>query len=137
MTTSKVPYDTRSRSKDDFEHVLQIMDIGLNTELERALQTERIDSIRHVLRMEDDFLTNLEYDKGDVKLPVPRYQITSLRLFIEYCKYRKRAGDPIEDYQSLTKRELDLFNLDAPVTVTAPIPGSSTYPPATSHPAMK
>jgi hypothetical protein len=87
--------------------------------------------------MEDDFLTNLEYNKGDVKLLVPRYQITSLRLFIEYCKYRKRANDPIEDFQLLTKRELDLFNLDAPVTVTSPIPGSSTYPPATSHPAMK
>ena len=86
--------------------------------------------------MEDNFLSSLEYNKGDIQLPVPRYQITSLRLFIEYCKYRKRAGDPIEDYQLLTKHELDLFNLDAPVTVTSPIPGSSTYPPTTSDPAM-
>ena len=98
MTTSSAPFDTRSRNIDNFKHVLQILDIGLNSELERALQTECIDSIRHILRMEDNFLSSFEYNKGDIQLPVPRYQITSLRVFIEYCKYRKRDGDPIENY---------------------------------------
>ena len=32
---------------------------------------------------------------------------------------------------------MDAFNLKAPVTVTVLIPGSNTYPPKTSDPAMK
>ena len=39
-------------------------------------------------------------------------------------------------YQYVYK-DLDHFNSSIPATVTSPIPGSSTYPPATSNPAMK
>ena len=40
------------------------------------------------------------------------------------------------DYQLLTQEDLDKFNLMVPITVTAPIPRSSAYPPPTSNPAM-
>ena len=122
---------------DDFKHVLQIIDVGLNSELERALQTAMITSVRHILQMTDEVLDNLEFKKNNKPLPVPRYQIASLRLFIEYCKYRNRAGYPVQDFQLVTQENIDTFTLLAPVTVTAPIPGSSTYPPLTSDPAMK
>ena len=55
---------TRTQTMDDFKRVFQILDISLNSELERALQTECIQSIRHILRMQDNFLNNLEYNKG-------------------------------------------------------------------------
>ena len=68
---------------------------------------------------------------------MPRFQIASLRLLIEYCKYRKRAGDPVQDFQLVTQENIDTFTLLAPVTVTVPIPRSSTYPPLIYNPAMK
>ena len=74
--------DTRSQTMDDFKHVLQIIDVGLNSELERALQTAMITSVRHILRMIDDVLDNLEFKKNGKPLPVPRFQIASLRLFV-------------------------------------------------------
>ena len=95
MSTYKTPskpktqHDTRPQAMDDFKYIIQIIDIELNSKLERALQTERIQSIRHILWIKDDFLNNLEYKKEDQNLPVPIFQITSLSLFIEYCKYRK------------------------------------------------
>ena len=70
-------------------------------------------------------------------LPAPKFQIASLHLLVEYYKYRTRAGDPIRTYRSLTQEDLDDFNMMAPVTVTAPIPGSSTYPPPIYDLAMK
>ena len=87
--------------------------------------------------MKELVLTTMEFKKGDVIILVPNYQIASIRLFIEHYKYRTRAGDPIYDFKSLTQEDLDYFNLMAPVTVTTPIPGSSTYPPPTSDPAMR
>ena len=87
--------------------------------------------------MKDSALTNIEFKKGDVMLPVLKFQIASLCLFVEYCKYRTRVGDPIRTYRSLTQEDLDDFNMMAPVTVTAPIPGSSTYPPPIYDLAMK
>ena len=48
---------------DNFKHVLQILDIGLNSELERALQIAGITSTRHILRMTDDVLDNLKFKK--------------------------------------------------------------------------
>ena len=122
---------------DYFKHVIQILDIGTSSELERVLQIEGIHSTRHLLQMIDDVLNNITYKKGDTKLKVPRFQIASLRLFIEHCKYRTKASDPVENFQLLTQDELDDFNLKAPVIVTTPIPGSSTYPPPISDPAMK
>ena len=128
---------TRSQTMDDFKHVLHIIDMNENSELERALQTAMITSVRHILRITDEVLDNLEFKKGDKTLPVPTYQTASLRLFIEYCKYRARAKDPVLDFQIITKEDIDLFTLLAPVTVTAPVPGSSTYPPSSSDPALK
>ena len=75
--------------------------------------------------------------KDKAKLPVARFQIASIRLLIEYFKYRIRASDSIKNFQVLTKKDLDNFNMMAPVTVTAPIPGSSTYPSPIYDPAMK
>ena len=86
--------------------------------------------------MKDDVLNNLEYKKGTKQLPVPRFQIVSLRPFIEYCEYRTRANDTSTDFQLLTQVDLDNFNLQALVTITANLPGSSIYPPLTSDPAM-
>ena len=83
---------------DDFTHVIQISDIRLNSELERALQSEGILNTRHILRMKDNVLNNLEYKKGVKQLHVPRFQIVSLRLFIEYYKYRTRANDTVMDF---------------------------------------
>ena len=94
---------------DDFKHVIQIMDIGTNTPLEKALQIRGINSIRYVFRMDSDTLKNLEYKKNDKFIPVPDYQIASLRLFIEYCKYRARANNPVTDYIFLTQDNLDQF----------------------------
>ena len=87
---------------DNFNHVIQIMDIGKNSCLERALQIRGINSIRHMLWMDNDTLKNIEYKKGDKLIPVPDYQIASLRLFIEYCKYRARANNPVNEYSFLT-----------------------------------
>jgi hypothetical protein len=129
--------DTRTLAMDDFKHVLQILDIGLNSELERDLQIVMITSTRHILQMTNEVLDNLEFKKCNKPLPVPRYQIASLCLFIEYCKYRNRAGDPVQDFQLVTQENIDTFTLLAPVTVTALIPRSSAHPPLTSDPAMK
>ena len=123
---SKASRHTRTKIMNDFKHVIQILDIGTSIELERALQSEGIQSTRRILQTTYYVLNNLEYKKGVTQLPVPRYQVASLRLFIEYCKYRTRASDTFENFQLLTQDELDDFNLKAPVTVTAPIPGSST-----------
>ena len=87
--------------------------------------------------MKDSALTNIRFKKGDVMLPAPKFQIASLHLLVEYYKYRTRAGDHIRTYRSLTQEDLDDFNMMAPVTVTAPIPSSSTYPPPISDPSMK
>jgi hypothetical protein len=62
---------TRSQTMDDFKHVLHIIDIEPNSELERALQTAMITSVRHLLRMTDEVLDTLEFKKGGKKLPVP------------------------------------------------------------------
>ena len=143
MSTYKTPskpktqHDTRTQTMDDFKHVLQILYIGINSELERALQIDGITNTRHIIRMKNDVLNNLEFKKGGKTLPVPRFQIASLRLFIEYCKYKTSANDTVTDFQLLTQFDLDDFTLRAPVTITAPLPGSSIYPPLTSDPAMK
>ena len=71
---------------DNVNHIITILNIGLNSPLERSLQTTGIQNIRHLLRMSDDLLGMMEYMKGDVPLPVPDYQIASLRLFIEFYK---------------------------------------------------
>ena len=126
------PIPTRSSSMDDFNHVIQIMDIGKNSCLERALQIRGINSVRKLLRMDKDTIKVLEYKKSDKLIPVPDFQISSLQLFIEYCKYRARVNNHILDYTYLTQDDLDQFNLLVPVTVTSPIPGSSTYPPTHS-----
>ena len=70
---------------DDFNHVIQIMDIGKNSCLERALQIRGINSVRKLLRMDKDTIKVLEYKKSDKLIPVPDFQISSLQLFIEYC----------------------------------------------------
>ena len=92
------------------------MDIGKNSCLERALQIRGINSVRKLLRMDKDTIKVLEYKKSDKLIPVPDFQIASLRLFIEYCKYRARANDPINDFTYLTQDDLDQFNLLVPIT---------------------
>ena len=47
---------TRSSIMDDFKHVIQIMDIGTNTPLGKALQIRGINSIIYVLQMDSDTL---------------------------------------------------------------------------------
>ena len=94
--------DTRTQTMDDFKHVLQILYIGINSELERALQIDGITNTRHILQMTDDVLNNLKFKKGGKSLPVPSFQIASLRLFIEYCKYRTQANNTVTDFQLLT-----------------------------------
>ena len=133
---SKIQRDTRTQTMDNFKHIIQILYIEISSELEMALQIEGTQSTRHLLWMIDDVLYNIEYKKG-FQLPVPRYQVASLRLLIKYCKYRTRASDTFENFQLLTQDEFNDFNLKAPVTVTTPIPGSSTYPPPTFDPTMK
>ena len=81
---------------DNFEHIIKILHIGIIIELEGALKIEGIQSIQHLLRMNKHELTTIEFMKGDVPTPVPKYQVASLRLFVEYCKYRKKAGNPID-----------------------------------------
>ena len=55
MSTFKTPppiknqTDTRTQTMDEFKHVLQILDIGLNSELERALRSEGIINTIHIL----------------------------------------------------------------------------------------
>ena len=39
---AKVIWDTRTQTMNNFNHVIKILDIGLSSELERALQTEGI-----------------------------------------------------------------------------------------------
>ena len=119
---AKYQHDTRTQTMDDFKHVLHIIDMNENSELERALQTAMITSVRHLLRITDEVLDNLELKKGDTTLPVSTYQTASLRLFIEYCKYRARANDPVLEFQLLTKEDIDLFTVLAPITVIAPVP---------------
>ena len=106
------------------------MDICKGSYLERSLKIRGINSTRNLLRMDTDKLKILEYKKGDRIIPVPDFQIASLRLFIEYYKYRVEVNDPILDY-TLTQDNFHQFNLLVSVTVTSPIPGSSTYPPTT------
>ena len=65
--------NTRTQTMNDFKCVLQILDIGLNSELESVLQTEGINSTSHILRMKDDVLNNLEFTKGTKQLLVPRF----------------------------------------------------------------
>ena len=97
----------RSSTMDTFKHVIQIMDLGTNTPIGKALQIRGINSIKHVLQMDSDTLKKLEYKKNDKFIPVPDYQIASLRLFIEYCKYRARANNRVTDYILLTQEDLD------------------------------
>ena len=52
--------DTRTQTMDDFKHILQILDIGLSSELERVLQNEGIHSTIHILWMKDDVLNNIK-----------------------------------------------------------------------------
>ena len=47
---------TKSSTTDNFKHVIQIMDIGTNTPLGKALQIRGINSIIHVLQMDSDTL---------------------------------------------------------------------------------
>ena len=87
--------------------------------------------------MDSDALKTLGYKKNDKFISVPDFQISSLRLFIEYCKYRARANNPVTDYILLTQQDLDHVTLVAPVTITSPVPGLSIYPPTTLTLAMK
>ena len=47
---AKTQHGTRTQTMDDFKHIIQMLDIGLSSELERVLQTKGIQSIRHILR---------------------------------------------------------------------------------------
>ena len=87
--------------------------------------------------MDEHDLTTMEFMKGDIPTLIPKYQVASSCLFIEYCKYMTRVGNHIDDFQLLTQEDLNEFNLMAPVTVTSTIPKFSTYPPKISDPAMK
>ena len=46
---SKTPRGTRTQTMDDFKHVIKILDIGISSELEMALQIEGIQSTSHLL----------------------------------------------------------------------------------------
>jgi hypothetical protein len=85
MSTVKAICDTKIQIIDDVNHVVKILYIGIISELERALQSEGIQSTMHLLWMNDADINNIEFKKGDAKLPVPIYQVASLRLFINYC----------------------------------------------------
>ena len=88
--------------------------------------------------MNEEALKILKYKaKVDKPIPVPDFQIASLRLFIKYCKFRARANTHVHGYTNLTQDDLNQFNLLVPVTVTSPVPGSNTYLPTDSTPAMK
>ena len=63
---------------DVFNNVIQIMYIGKSNCLERALQIRGINSIRYMLRTDDDTLKNVEYKKGDKLIPILDYNIASL-----------------------------------------------------------
>ena len=134
---SKSIHATRTQTMDGFEDIDNIFDIGISSELNRALQIERIQSINHLFQMNKHEFTTMEFMKENVPTPVPKYQVASLRLFIEYCKYRTWAGNPTDDFHLLTQGDIDEFNLMAPVTVTLPIHKFSTYPPTTYDLAMK
>ena len=95
---------------DNFQHIIAILDIGLNIPLEIVLQTAGIQNIRHLLHIPDDRLDVLEYMKGDVSLPVPDCQITSQRLFIQLCKYKALTNDPVIHYQLFTKEIFSSLN---------------------------
>ena len=93
----------RTQIMDYFNHIIKILDIGIISELKRALQTACMQITRYLLRMKDLTLSTMEFKKGNVMIPVPNYQIASLRLFIESFKYKTKAGDPIYDFKSLTQ----------------------------------
>ena len=60
---AKVICNTRTQTMDEFNHVIIIFDIGSSSELKRALQTEDIQSTRHLFQMKDSALTNIEFKK--------------------------------------------------------------------------
>ena len=51
----------RSSSIDYFNHAIQVMDVGKNSYIERALQIRGINIVRRLLRMDKDTLKVLEY----------------------------------------------------------------------------
>ena len=85
MSTVKATCDTRIQTIENVNHVVKILYIGISSDLERALQSEGIQSTMHLLWMKDDDINNIDFKKGDAKLLVPIYQLASLRLFIYYC----------------------------------------------------
>ena len=59
---------------DNFQHITKILDIGINSALERVLHIAQIDSIRNLLHPSDTSLGMLKFKKGDILTPVPDYQ---------------------------------------------------------------
>ena len=46
---------------DDFEHIKNILDIEISSEINRALQIERIQSIKYLLQVNKHELTTMEF----------------------------------------------------------------------------
>ena len=105
---------TREQCQAALKHVLEVvMDLGPDSEIQRALANDRRTDIRDIVDIPDGDIDDLTYD-GDDGTPqmLKSGQRGLLKTFKAYVFHTSECGTPIgDDWMSLRREEFDAFRV--------------------------